>query len=360
MSKEIVDCKNCEESFESTFQFCPYCGQKTKEELTIGVLFYNTISNYFTFDARFFKSFFPLMFKPGYLASKFIEGKRLLYLHPAQLYLFISVVFFFLYSFKQKEQINAIGAVGEVANVDREVQKATQSIASKKERDSIAAAVFLQKMKENQALTGMKDEEIEVLDSIVKREGYKKKNNFSFDFDEGKVDSLLAIKASNVEIYKAMGMDEGDGRITRKFYAQMLKLYKNKGGLANVVRTFYDAVPIAMFVLLPIFAFILKLLFFRRGRFAHHLVFTFYFFAYLFTVFSILLFVNYIWDAIPVLVYILVVLSTFFYLFLAIRHFYGQGWFMSLFKSGMATLSFMLFVIPIAIVFISVFAFLFY
>ena len=36
------------------------------------------------------------MFKPGYLATRFIEGKRLLYLHPAQLYLFVSVVFFFL------------------------------------------------------------------------------------------------------------------------------------------------------------------------------------------------------------------------------------------------------------------------
>ncbi|MDC6469138.1 DUF3667 domain-containing protein [Flavobacteriaceae bacterium] len=82
--------------FESSFQFCPYCGQKSNDELTIGLLFYNTISNYFSFDARFFKSFFPLIFRPGYLANRFIAGKRLMYLHPAQLYLFISVVFFFL------------------------------------------------------------------------------------------------------------------------------------------------------------------------------------------------------------------------------------------------------------------------
>ena len=33
-----------------------------------------------------------------FLAKRFIEGKRLLYLHPAQMYLFISVVFFFLLS----------------------------------------------------------------------------------------------------------------------------------------------------------------------------------------------------------------------------------------------------------------------
>nr|WP_273569107.1 DUF3667 domain-containing protein [Maribacter sp. Hal144] len=34
------------------------------------------------------------MLKPGVLARRFIDGKRLKYLHPAQFYLFISVVFF--------------------------------------------------------------------------------------------------------------------------------------------------------------------------------------------------------------------------------------------------------------------------
>ena len=98
MKKDIETCKNCEQEFARDFKFCPHCGQQTKDDLTVPVLFYNTIANYFSFDARFFKSFFPLLFKPGYLARKFIEGKRLLYLHPAQLYLFISVVFFFLLS----------------------------------------------------------------------------------------------------------------------------------------------------------------------------------------------------------------------------------------------------------------------
>ena len=53
---EITTCKNCELDHEVGFQFCPHCGQKTNEDLTVGVLFYNTISNYFSFDARFFCS----------------------------------------------------------------------------------------------------------------------------------------------------------------------------------------------------------------------------------------------------------------------------------------------------------------
>ena len=62
IQKQIA-CKNCEQEFEKGFEFCPYCGQKAKDDLTIGVLFYNTISNYFSFDARFLRSFIPLMFR---------------------------------------------------------------------------------------------------------------------------------------------------------------------------------------------------------------------------------------------------------------------------------------------------------
>lgn len=96
-------CKNCENEFDKKFSFCPYCGQQAKVELTVRVLFYNTISNYFSFDARFFKSFIRLMIKPGLVAKRFVEGKRLKYLHPAQYYFFVSVIFFFIFSFKVRE-----------------------------------------------------------------------------------------------------------------------------------------------------------------------------------------------------------------------------------------------------------------
>ncbi|MDB9755425.1 DUF3667 domain-containing protein [Winogradskyella sp.] len=108
MSNTTVNCQNCEQSHKESFEFCPHCGQKTNDELTIGVLFYNTISNYFSFDARFFKSFFPLMYKPGYLAKEFIKGKRLLYLHPAQMYLFIAVIFFFIFNFYVRDSRTAL------------------------------------------------------------------------------------------------------------------------------------------------------------------------------------------------------------------------------------------------------------
>ncbi|HNU60388.1 MAG TPA: DUF3667 domain-containing protein, partial [Aquaticitalea sp.] len=108
MPKSLSDCHSCAQKFEAQYPYCPYCGQKAQTKLTLGVLFNNTINNYFSVDARFFKSFVPLILKPGYLAKKFVQGKRA-YLHPAQFYLFISIVFFFLFSFisrKQSEVLN--------------------------------------------------------------------------------------------------------------------------------------------------------------------------------------------------------------------------------------------------------------
>ncbi|MBN4047264.1 DUF3667 domain-containing protein, partial [bacterium AH-315-P13] len=218
MEAKITACKNCEENYEEGFEFCPHCGQKTNEDLTVGVLFYNTISNYFSFDARFFKSFIPLMFKPGILAKRFIEGKRLLYLHPAQLYLFISVVFFFLYSFKVRTVSQEIDKV--LQKIDIKSTDSTSVLNNTAVFDSIAAKKLTESLKENQVFTGMKDEDIQKLDSIINTSANQDKINksLSFDFSQKKIDSLIASGASDEVILKEMGMNDDAGFISRKFY----------------------------------------------------------------------------------------------------------------------------------------------
>lgn len=357
MADQNDTCKNCEKQFESDFNFCPHCGQQSKDELTVKLLFYNTISNYFSFDARFFKSFFPLLFKPGYLAKRFIEGKRLLYLHPAQLYLFISVVFFFILSVTVVRQ--------QVQDLDTTLKKTLEKpLISKKQQarakqiiDSVAVDSVFTEL-ENSNIPGLDKAKLKELDSIIKTSRSKGNKGFNFGFDENKVDSLIAVDASNKELYKAMGMGDDANSFERKFYKQVLKFYKQRNG-GQVLQAVYDTIPISLFVLLPIFAFILKLLFLKRGSYPHHLVFSFYFFSFLFTVFSIVLLVNQLVD-IPDWIDWLLVFSTFFYLFIAIKRFYNHGWFLSFIKTGVSTFVYFMFVIPIAIIIVGVVSFFFY
>ena len=355
---EITACKNCEVDYEVGFEFCPHCGQKTNEDLTVGVLFYNTISNYFSFDARFFKSFIPLMFRPGLLAKRFIEGKRLLYLHPAQMYLFISVVFFFLYSFKIREASQKLDKA--LQEIDLKSTDSTNVLGNTAVFDSIDAKNLSDQLKKNQAFTNMNDEDVEKLDSLI-NSGANQDNlnkSLNFDFSQKKIDSLIDIGESNETIYKEMGMSDNANFITKKLYSQMLKFYKSREG-GSILQSLYDTIPIALFVLLPIFAFLLKLFFFRKGPFSHHLVFSFYFFSFLFTVFSIILCVNYLWE-VPDWIDTLLVFFTFFYLFFAIKLFYEQGWFVSFFKTCVTTFVYLIIVAPIAFVIILGIAFLFY
>lgn len=355
MRKKPVTCSNCEQKFTEGFAFCPHCGQKSNEELTLSVLFYNTIGNYFSVDARFFKSFIPLLIKPGFLAKQFVGGKRLLYLHPAQFYLFITVVFFFLFSFISRQQEQQLDAL---FNKDFDLLKETDSLRGNQQLDTLNIENILVPIKTNPQEFGIKNDEINKIDSVIKLNVDKQPKRNAFDIDNsGKIDSLIAIKAPNELIYKTMGMSEDASNLQRKFYAQILKFYKQRGG--GILGAFYDTIPIALFILLPIFAFILKLLFIKTGSYAHHLVFSFYFFSFLFTVFSLILITNFIIN-IPDWIDWLIVLSTFLYLFLAVKYFYEKTWMVSLLKSGLTTFVYFTFVIPIAVIIIAITAFMFY
>ncbi len=349
METNQTECKNCSQPFEAGFNFCPHCGQKSKDDLTLGVLFYNTISNYFSFDARFFKSFIPLMARPGYVARQFVGGKRLQFLHPAQYYLFVSVIFFFLFSFKAREYSAGVDKALEQGFkkefiIDDEVLEKADSV--KQKLDSVSQKKFNQAMKDTQKYTGMTDEELQKLDSIMINENDGPKTGMTFNYDAKKVDSLIAIDAPDPEILQAMGLKEDAGFFTKRFYQQALKFQKNSGG--GILQAFFDSIPIALFFLLPIFAMILKLFYWRRGRFSHHLVFSFYFFSFLFVVMCLVLGVNFFVD-IPDWIDWLIVMSTFFYLILALRHFYQQNFFWSLIKGWMVTFVYMLFIVPMAL-----------
>ncbi len=331
-------CKNCEKLFDESFDYCPYCGQEKADNLTFGILFSNTISNYFSIDARFFRSFIPLMTKPGVLARRFVDGKRLSYLHPAQFYLFISVVFFFIFSFSVRKADNKFTQVLK-KGFDKEL--VIDSLLVKK--DSINVALAKKTLEENQAIIGVSNEDIEEIDSIISLQ--QKGPEVSFSFKREVLDSLIAVDAPQTEKLRAMGLEEDAGTITRKFYEQMLKFYEQQGG--GILKTLYDTIPITMFLMLPLFAFLLKIFHWKKGIFAHHMVFSFYFFTFLFTSLCILIIANVIIE-IPSWLEFLIFLSFIVYLALAFRNFYKSSWVSAFLKANLVSFIYMMFIVPIA------------
>ena len=322
---ELYQCKNCEKSFDNTFDYCPYCGQETTNTLTVGVLFSNTIRNYFSVDARFFKSFIPLMIRPGVLARRFVDGKRLAYLHPAQFYLFVSIVFFFIFSFK-------------VRTVDNELTVSPEG-------------VFIEEPPLDSTINKMDSTEGYSFDLEVPT------SSNTIEFRTFILDSMIASGATKADKLKAIGKKEDTGIFMSIIYKQFLKLYERKG--KGIVTILYDTIPVAMFFLLPLFAFLLKLMFWKRGSYAHHVVFSLYFFTFLFISFCLLLLGNSFLD-IPIWVNWLIFLSFIIYLILAMRNFYKSHWLSTIFKANFVSFIFMLIVLPLTMAGVIFISFLLY
>ena len=93
------NCLNCGGSLLKDQNFCPDCGQENHYKVVpLKQLFLDFLGDYFTFDSKFFRSIFPLVFKPGELTREFNAGHRVRFIHPLRLYVFISVIFFFAIS----------------------------------------------------------------------------------------------------------------------------------------------------------------------------------------------------------------------------------------------------------------------
>mgnify|MGYP003399213277 FL=1 len=85
------DCLNCGHIVEE--KFCPKCGQENivvKEDAMHMVA--HAIADYFHFEHKFFGTLRPLLFKPGQLTKEYVAGKRVSFIHPIRLYIFVSIV----------------------------------------------------------------------------------------------------------------------------------------------------------------------------------------------------------------------------------------------------------------------------
>jgi len=88
-------CKNCELNLGPGFKFCPNCGQEHKDKVVHFKQFMlDFLGDYFTFDSLIIRSVRPLLFNPGFLTKEFLAGRRVRYIPPLRMFIFISIIFF--------------------------------------------------------------------------------------------------------------------------------------------------------------------------------------------------------------------------------------------------------------------------
>jgi hypothetical protein len=88
-------CLNCSYVVEN--RYCPNCGQENTDiRKTFHHLFIHFFEDLTHYENAFWKTIKNLLLKPAALTKEYLSGKRLSYLAPVRLYIFISFVTFFL------------------------------------------------------------------------------------------------------------------------------------------------------------------------------------------------------------------------------------------------------------------------
>lgn len=108
--KKYEICPNCEQSLDEAWEFCPGCGQSVYEVPgTLKYMFKEISGSLYSFDSKFFQTVGNLFVRPGMVASEYISGKMMRYVPPFKIFIFTSIVFFLIVSFRscssrEKEQ----------------------------------------------------------------------------------------------------------------------------------------------------------------------------------------------------------------------------------------------------------------
>ncbi|WP_026898440.1 DUF3667 domain-containing protein [Daejeonella oryzae] len=256
-----TDCLNCGAVVQGNY--CSVCGQQNIEVIEkFWPMITHSIGHYFHFDSKLTNTIGPLLTKPGYLTNYYISGKRNSYLHPIQTYLFISIVFFLLMP------------IGNDVNIK------DKKLASKIKEEQISEKKLLESAAKDANSAG-----ITIGKSTAGKEKHVIFNGWQLDQD------------STIEAYEkrqnALPPSKRDNFFSHYANKQLLKITGKDS--EKYVDKFIQNLPKLMFILLPLFAVILKLVFWRnRKYYIEHFVYSLHLHSFLFILFIILLILDFI------------------------------------------------------------------
>lgn len=177
-------CQNCKRELSLEDNFCPTCGQvNDTQRLSIKHYLSEYLSGFFEFDNRFLRTVFPLLIKPGKVSKDYVNGRRIYYANPFQLYLHITILFFLTVGIFQTLDRFKPGAQGDSAALNELNNENTEKLI-----DSIKKETLLEIQKpehgiDSVTLTGINEGIEQVSQNVFKAK----------DKDELKEDRKLQI-----------------------------------------------------------------------------------------------------------------------------------------------------------------------
>ena len=273
-------CLNCGTPVDN--RFCPNCGQQTTKRLaSVRAMVRDAVADELSLDAKVPRTLVGLLFRPGNLTREYLAGRIARYVPPFRLYLMSSLLFFIMLPF--------------IANFDRMWSAVEPQVEAAARGESITPVPGKgpgREISRSETTAGQGSVRGSPNDFVLVRTG----------IDTAAVPLWFKPLASYYvrQEAKINAMSPREG--SRVLYEETT-----------------ENVPRVIFLLLPVFAFFLKVLHWRR-LYAEHFVLALHFQAFLFLLATVALMAQ------SMTVLAALVLVSLVYLLAALKRVYAQGW----------------------------------
>jgi hypothetical protein len=324
---------------------CYACGQPVKGLVRhFSSILGDFADTVFNVDGRIFRTLGPMFFKPGYLSIEYFAGRRVRYVSPVRLLVFVSLITFFFAHWampdfdgenvrfgnqesaiaqaRTRAEVEALQAAA-IAELDRE------SARMEAEMPGLGATLEAARQAVNEAAV----ERIAEIEGERPAESSRPRVSFNggeWDRESNPIAIAWLPQFANDWLNdRAAQMEENAARIERD---------------PNLLReSIFRAAPTALFLLVPVFALLLKLAYlFKRRLYMEHLIVALHSHAFLSASVLLLIVLVSLQSAIGpgffsgLLGWLMAALWIWMPVNLLItqKRVYGQGWIMTLLKYG--------------------------
>ena len=276
-------CRNCGSTLHGPH--CYACGQPVKGLVRpLGNLFGDFMDSVFNIDTRVLRTIPPLFAKPGFLTAEYFAGRQVRYVTPVRLFFFLCIIAFFLARLSIDEGTSPIQmdlndpVAGEIGAATTEAEVITRRDAAVKRLREAKSKIpetpgkagaevgFDVQIDQAQRNADTRLQQLREAAMTGAAPPPPMEDNFSIG-NNGPWDE----KKNPVHLPGAPKFV--DGWFNQKIGRAKHNVERIKAEPAQYIDAFVGAIPTSLFVLVPLFALMLKVAyFFKRRLYMEHLV----------------------------------------------------------------------------------------
>ncbi len=340
-----TECLNCGHLLDISDKYCPNCSQaNSNKKLVLKDFFDEFFSNLINYDSKLLKTLYSLLIKPGTITKDYIKGKRVAYTNPFRFLLSLAFLYFLMVTYDNSlsnlddlDLKDRIEKTGPLSYAYRE----SDSVDTKKQTEEALANLDSLRNLEKIPIPGVQN--LDSLGSIINQGIQEEARKDSFmlanprkyfsELQRDNSGSLMArmeffftfLQKDSIKTFEEAKEKYGAEETWKNKMAfngskSSLKAIDQPGTYLNNT---IAKLPLVIFFFLPVFTVFLWVVYIRKKyTYTDHLIFSFHNQSLLFILLILSLIIDTIFNTASAGIFLLIFG---FYLYKAMRKFYGQG-----------------------------------